>query len=136
MQRLCLLLAACLLLLSVEGQDFSQYQRKTFVRDGQTLPYRILYPKGYQKDTKYPLVLFLHGSGERGNDNNAQLLHGGFLFLVDSIRNRYPAIVIFPQCPTDSSWSYIEYKYDAATRNRILTAPYQQEPTEPARLVK
>ena len=44
----------------------------------------------------YPMVLFLHGSGERGSDNEAQLIHGGDLFLRDSIRDKYPAIIVFP----------------------------------------
>jgi predicted peptidase len=136
MQRISLLFAALILLLSAGAQDFSQYQRKTFVRDGMTLPYRILYPKGYQNEKKYPLLLFLHGSGERGNDNNAQLLHGGSVFLVDSIRNNHAAIVIFPQCPADSSWADIEFKYDALLKKGILVGPFRQEPTEPARLVK
>jgi predicted peptidase len=136
MRKLSLLLFAIILLSSARAQDFSQYQKKEFVRDGKTLSYRILYPKAYQKDKKYPLLMFLHGSGERGSDNTAQLLHGGFLFLQDSMRKYYPAIVIFPQCPADSSWAYLEFKYDAGLKRGILTGPYRQEPTEPARWVK
>jgi predicted peptidase len=141
MRKMSFLLAAILLsstvgLSSAKAQDFGQYQKMSFIRNGRTLPYRILYPKGYQKDKKYPLLVFLHGSGERGNDNAAQLLHGGFVFLQDSIRKNYPAIVIFPQCPADSSWSFIEFKFDPALRKNILVGPFQQEPTEPARWVK
>ena len=40
------------------------------------MPYRILYPDHFDKTKKYPLVLMLHGSGERGNDNELQLTHG------------------------------------------------------------
>ncbi len=141
MRKINFLLSAIILLSAIgvssaRAQDFGQYQKKEFVGDGKTLPYRILYPKFYQNGKKYPLLVFLHGSGERGSDNAAQLLHGGFLFLVDSIRRNYPAIVIFPQCPADSSWSYLEFKFDAGLKRGILTGPYRQEPTAPARWVK
>jgi predicted peptidase len=47
---------------------------------------------------KYPLVIFLHGSGERGNDNEAQLKWGVLNFATDE-NMAHPAIVIAPQCP-------------------------------------
>jgi predicted peptidase len=101
--------------LSVSAQDTSLYQRKEFVTaDGNKLPYRILYPENYNKSKKYPLLLFLHGAGERGNDNNKQLVHGSKLFLADSNRKNFPAVVVFPQCPSESSWAAIEI--DRATQ--------------------
>lgn len=68
------------------AQDFSRYEKNTFIAGKDTLLYRILLPEGYKSTKKYPLVVFLHGSGERGNDNEAQLKHGGSLFMQDSIR--------------------------------------------------
>ncbi|MCB0638484.1 MAG: prolyl oligopeptidase family serine peptidase [Lewinella sp.] len=71
--------------------------------DGSTLPYRLLSPpENAQRDT-YPLVLFLHGAGERGNDNVAQLVHGSQLFLDH--QDEYPAYVLFPQCERESYWA-------------------------------
>lgn len=91
---------------SLHAQDLSQYEKKTFVSSrGDTLPYRILYPLNYDPAKKYPLFLFLHGAGERGTNNEAQLMHGASLFLADSNRTRYPAIVVFPQCPQNSFWA-------------------------------
>ncbi len=58
---------------------------------------------------KYPVILVLHGSGERGKDNEKQLVHGGELFLDSSTRKEYPAFVIFPQCPQQSSWSNVRH---------------------------
>jgi predicted peptidase len=80
------------------------YQKKEFGYKGNILPYRILYPANYDKSKKYPLLLFLHGSGERGSDNEKQLFWGGKLFLTDENRKNFPAIVVFPQCPEESSW--------------------------------
>ena len=73
-----------------------------------TLRYRIMYPKNFKEDGSYPVVLFLHGAGERGNDNERQLWNGGKLFATDYLQEKYPAIVIFPQCPTDSYWASVD----------------------------
>ncbi|MBL7732550.1 MAG: prolyl oligopeptidase family serine peptidase [Chitinophagaceae bacterium] len=102
--------AVLLLLIPVFGysQDLSLYQKKEYkYADGKTLPYRILYPENYDRSKKYPLVLFLHGAGERGTDNEKQLVHGAKLFLADSNRRNFPAIVVFPQCPENSFWSSV-----------------------------
>ncbi len=83
-----------------------QYQRKEFAfAEDKTLPYRILYPENYDKTKKYPLLLFLHGAGERGRDNEKQLTHGATLFLSAENRKNYPAIIVLPQCPEDSYWA-------------------------------
>lgn len=88
---------------SAQAQE-GEYLKKQFTtKDGHTLPYRILYPKNYTSKNKYPIVLFLHGAGERGTDNEIQLTHGAKLFA--SHQDDFPAIVIFPQCPKDSYWS-------------------------------
>lgn len=93
----------------VAGQGFeSLYEAKVFTHKGKTLPYRIMYPKNFNPEQKYPLVIFLHGSGERGNDNQKQLVHGASLFANDSVRSRFPAIVVFPQCPEDDFWANIK----------------------------
>lgn len=86
------------------AQDFSAFKKALFVRGKDTLPYRIMYPVKYDVKKPYPLIVFLHGAGLRGNDNELQLTETGRFFLSDSIRNKYPAIVIFPQCPLDSMW--------------------------------
>ena len=72
-----------------------------------SLPYRILLPKSFQKDKKYPLLVFLHGAGERGVDNELQLMHGSSLFLENSFREKHPAIIVFPQCPKGGYWATV-----------------------------
>jgi predicted peptidase len=91
------------------SQDLSLYEKKQFTSsDGFTLPYRILLPEGYAEGKKYPLILVLHGAGERGSDNEKQLIHGSKLFLDSLIRKKHEAIVVFPQCPENSYWSSVE----------------------------
>ncbi|MBC7655311.1 MAG: prolyl oligopeptidase family serine peptidase, partial [Oligoflexus sp.] len=81
--------------------------KTSFVMDGDTLPVRILYPENFDPSKKYPLMLFLHGRGESGNDNEKQLTHGSKMFLDSAFRKKYPAVVIFPQCGNDSYWSNV-----------------------------
>mgnify|MGYP001184942615 CR=1 FL=1 len=90
------------------AQDTSLYEKREYVsQEGSVLPYRILFPENYDKTKKYPLLLVLHGAGERGRDNEKQLFHGAKLFLDSTVRKKYPAIVVFPQCPEDSYWSSV-----------------------------
>ena len=90
----------------------------------------------YDKNRQYPVVVFLHGAFEKGNDNSSQLINGGDLFLRDSIRKNYPAIVIFPQCPANDAWVYFEDKRDSAGKLVDVFFPFQKKATTPAALVK
>ncbi len=111
------------------AQDYSLYEKHLYVKAGDTLPYRLLLPENYNPAKKYPLILFLHGAGERGNDNELQLVHGAGLFLRDSIRKNYPAIVVFPQCAASSYWSNVQFKIDSVTKKRIMQFSVNGEPT-------
>lgn len=99
-----------------QEDSFPMYERKVWQSPtGSALNYRILYPKDFDESKEYPLVVFLHGMGERGGDNTTQLTHGAKLF-ADSIE-QYPAIVIFPQCPTMDYWANV-YRPDQGGRDR------------------
>jgi predicted peptidase len=105
--RLINSIIAMLIVGSLSAQDSALYKKEVFADGKDTLRYRILYPTRYDMNKKYPVVLFLHGAGERGDDNEKQLVHGAKLFADSAIRAKYPAFVIFPQCPTDSFWANI-----------------------------
>ncbi len=100
----------CLVCIQSLAQENSPYLKKNFIRAKDSLPYRIMYPANYDLQKKYPLILFLHGSGERGNDNLAQLMHGGSFFADSLNRVKFPAIVIFPQCPQQDFWAKVTIK--------------------------
>jgi predicted peptidase len=93
------------LALNLYAQDKSEFLKATLVEGEDTLNYRILYPENFNPAEKYPLLLFLHGAGERGDDNEKQLVHGSSLFLNQENRDNFPAIVIFPQCPKSEYWA-------------------------------
>ncbi len=100
------------------------------------LPYRLLQPAG-DTSAAYPLLVFLHGANERGDDNTAQLAIGGRFFLRDSIRKNYPAYVLFPQCPADDVWAYFENQIDLSTGYaKDWVFPFHKEPTATGKLLK
>jgi predicted peptidase len=84
------------------------FEARTLIGDegDAALPYRLLKPLDYDEDAdrKYPLVLFLHGAGERGDDNAVQLVHGGRNFADEALRRRHGAFIVAPQCPTGKKW--------------------------------
>ena len=91
---------------TVYGQN--EFEKKVYITaSGDSLNYRLLRPEIEQEGEKYPLVLFLHGAGERGSDNEKQLFHGSQMWLNPVNRENYPAFVLFPQCPESGYWAYI-----------------------------
>ena len=109
--------------------DKEPFLKKTFTaQDGQVLPYRILYPEDYSPDKEYPLVLFLHGAGERGDDNEKQLVHGMDIYLQSKNRKDYPCFVLAPQCSEDSYWSVVDI--DRSSYPLSLSFKYDQKMTD------
>lgn len=91
-----------------------RYEARTFTDStGGKLPYRLLQPKNLEAGKKYPIVLFLHGAGERGTDNFAQLAHGLNDFAANEIRAKYPAFVVAPQCPNEAQWVNVPWSADS-----------------------
>ena len=77
-----------------------QYEARVY------MPYRLLKPKDYDPKRSYPLVLFLHGMGERGSDNDRQLINGASEFFAnDEARAKYPCFAVIPQCPDNDTWA-------------------------------
>ena len=99
-----------LLFISVQysiAQDKTLFSKEQFIKGGDTLNYRMLLPENFDVNKQYPVLFFLHGAGERGGDNEAQLIHGSKLFLNSANRKNFPAIIIFPQCPQDDYWANV-----------------------------
>jgi predicted peptidase len=102
-------------------------EKKTYTgADGKTLPYRLLKPLNYNPKEKYPLVVFLHGAGERGDDNDKQLVHGVPEFLTPENRKDYPCFLIAPQCPEGKKWVEVDWSAESEIQPK--------EPSEPMRL--
>lgn len=75
---------------------------------GNILPYNIYYPESYNKKEKTPLLIMLHGAGERGSDNTRQLIHVAPLLGRKAISDKYPAVLLWPQCPEEDYWAPVK----------------------------
>ncbi len=106
-------------------EEKGAYLYKTYKAKNFDLPYRLIYPSANQK--KYPMLIFLHGSGERGTDNESQLVHGS-KWLQKNL-DKYPAIAIFPQCPTNDFWSSVSITTNA-NGERKFSYTDAAEPTQ------
>jgi predicted peptidase len=86
-----------------EGQhEYSFRKRVTQTVGARFLVYM---PKGFrsQKGKKWPLIVFLHGSGERGDDVS-QVAANGPPKLAGQGRD-FPFIIVSPQAPENGAWS-------------------------------
>jgi predicted esterase len=72
-----------------------------------SLPYRLFVPSNYTGTQSYPLILFLHGRGERGSDNTNQLCGetGELALVFNENQASHPSFVAAPQCPSDTEWT-------------------------------
>ena len=87
---------------TTQRAEWNVFEYRTFLDGrGGRMPFRMLYPVNYDRNKPggYPMVLFLHGAGERGSDNERQLVHGSKMFINPENREKFPAIVVLPQCP-------------------------------------
>ncbi|HEU4470602.1 MAG TPA: prolyl oligopeptidase family serine peptidase [Flavisolibacter sp.] len=117
------------------SQDLSAFEKKWMVQGNDTMPYRVLLPLNYDTAKAYPVIFFLHGAGERGRDNEKQLVHGSKLFLQEEVRKNFPAIVVFPQCGTNDYWSNVLRTHDASGKRQFHFLP-GGEPTRSMALLQ
>lgn len=133
-----------------EEPDYSLFSHEMFqASSGLALNYRALEPATIEADSLYPLVIFLHGSGERGSDNESQLKYGAEQFVTSQNRADYPAFVLFPQCPSENFWPFesepasfdattFPVDYPISTPNQavkeLIDYYLQNEPVDPDRV--
>lgn len=98
---------------SVFGASAAQQLKLTFTDPalgGYTMPYNLFLPANYDPaGPALPVILYLHGAGERGNDNNSHI-NGSMQPLLDTTQvgtGSQRAIVIAPQCPSGQVWNSI-----------------------------
>ena len=80
------------------------FLNQTIVVDGKTVKYVLYVPGDYDAARAWPLILFLHGSGERGDDGLRPLGVGLGTAVMQSPA-RWPFLILFPQCPVGVNWS-------------------------------
>lgn len=70
------------------------------------MDYLVYLPKDYEQKEKWPLLLFLHGAGERGADLDLVTIHGPPKLVKNG--KQFPFIVVSPQCPKEQLWQPVE----------------------------
>ena len=94
--------------------------KREFVKDGYKLLYRLHEPAKCESGRRYPLVLFLHGAGERGNDNTKTLVHGVVPICKYAMKHG-DAFVIAPQCPAGKKWVNQDWSVQSMRRPKAPT---------------
>ena len=120
---------AILIAIGANAQVPNTFSAKSYTNGkGDTLYYRQLTPDA-NPTRHYPLLIFLHGSGERGADNISQLKWGVMNFATEQNQLKYPAVIIAPQCPANMGWT------GPGGDRAANTAPLAASPTKPMELL-
>jgi len=103
---------------SVIAQDVEAIMKSEIYKDasGSELNYRLYLPEGIDKIKKCPLLIFLHGAGERGSDNKKQLKHCVRDIVSYSQEKNEPVMIVVPQCPENMKWVNVDW---SATSNAM-----------------
>ena len=112
-------LAFCTHISPAQGSMETGFLDRTVDFEGVTCHYQVYVPFSYSGSERWPVILFLHGAGERGSDGLAQTQVG----LGAAIRQhpeRYPAIVVMPQLPEDSLWVGVPARMAMAALDKTM----------------
>jgi len=128
---LSLLLLIALVLPPARAQDWdgttqTGFLLRTLKYNGQTHRYQVFVPPDYTPERTWPVILFLHGAGERGTDGFKQTAVG----IGQAIRmnvERFPAIVVFPQVPPERAWFGEQAEVAMAALDEVM-ATYSVDP--------
>jgi predicted peptidase len=102
------LLALLISWLAIAGPAYAKkydtgFLDRSITLQGSAYKYQVFIPESWSPHGKWPIVLFLHGAGERGDDG-LQQTDVGIGTAVRTDRNRFPAIVVMPQCRKNVWW--------------------------------
>ncbi len=85
------------------------FQKHLYHTDDIEMPYRLHIPEKTDSGKVYPLILYLHGSGERGRDNEITLNNGVLNFVAQEYITIFPSFILVPQCPADYRWVEVHW---------------------------
>ena len=119
-----MLLGLSVLLLAgrVPAQEVETIMKAEVYKDaaGESLNYRLYLPDDIENIKNCPLLLFLHGAGERGLDNTKQLKHCIKDIVLYSKEKKEPVILVVPQCPENMKWVNVDW---SAGSNAMPSSP-------------
>ena len=99
------MLGALAMTASANSRDETPIFSERTITDGTaSYRYRVFIPAKWTAKKKWPVILFLHGAGERGDDNTAQT-RIGIGPALERQKETLQAVVVLPQCPSGRWWS-------------------------------
>ena len=97
-----ILIGSFYIIASAQNKETGFIKREVKVA-GERYCYQVFVPAGHTPEKKWPVILFLHGAGERGQDCERQT-HIGLGPVIRQQIESFPALVVMPQCCQDSVW--------------------------------
>ena len=95
------------------------FLNRTFIdAEGRAHPFVIFVPVKFEPGSKPPVMLFLHGAGERGDDNLAQLQYLPSWLAQPRAREAFPCYVLAPQCRRERMWTDVDWSARESTPQR------------------
>jgi predicted peptidase len=126
MQRLILTAVFFALMCFAQGQTTAvikaRYLRGNVTYGDVTIPYRYYVPQNYSSANKYAIITFLHGIGERGSDNDKQLIRAPIILANDTVQSMYKFFIIAPQV-RDFEKILFDPILDPLTNPNLYSAP-------------
>ncbi|MFI5149300.1 MAG: prolyl oligopeptidase family serine peptidase [Bacteroidia bacterium] len=92
-----------------------------------TMPFTLLTAGKKELHAKMPLILFLHGAGERGSDNKSQLNVGLSVMVktLEPLPSFHSCMVLVPQCPATEKWVDTDWTQPSSSMKEMMTWPLQ-----------
>jgi predicted peptidase len=109
---LCLLFLSLLVLPAFAARRETGFLNRTVTVGKTTYRYQVYVPLEWSKEKKWPVILFLHGAGERGEDGLLQT-DVGIGTAIRRRMERFPCIVVLPQCRKNRWWTEPEMEAQA-----------------------
>jgi predicted peptidase len=111
---------------SDRGRWIDDYISRSVTVDGKIYEYRIYIPKGRDPNKKLSAMLFLHGSGARGQDNIAQI--DSFRWSIEPVKENVDLIAVLPQCRNDTFWASSDMANQALAALDAAVAEFNGDP--------
>lgn len=104
---------------SNHGNSTEDYLARNVTVNGKVFEYRVYLPPKRDPGKKLPVMLYLHGSGSRGDDNTSQI--DGFRWAIEPLKENFEIIAVLPQCRPESFWAAADMtRYSMAALNAAV----------------
>ena len=99
------------------------FEKRIYKSGDVVMPYRLHVPENFDSTMRYPLILYFHGAGERGTDNEITLKHGVQNFVQSEYLEKYPCFILVPQCMPEYRWVEVLWSLPSHTRPEQMSIP-------------